>query len=185
MNQIRGRVCSAIIGTSHLLLLLLHRLLLLLLLAPTDEQRQLGPQLHNLAPITHERQSWMRDRRSARTHRHTHTQACVRTHTQAHSIRKFTQLITSVHNISYLEDTEPSLSVCGSMYVNLSNNVCTNGLLPCVSWFALISLPEGDGVWCGGVDVGRGRGTGAVCSSYVPSGTVITSQLVSIKATLT
>lgn len=128
-----------------------------------DKQRQPGSQLRNLAPIT---QDWQ----SQGDHPamlHTHTPACP--HTHIYSNPGFIQLITHTHNNSYLQDTEPSLSLHRSMYVNLCNNVCTNGLLPCVSWFALISMPEGDGE------------TRAVCCSYVPSRTIITFQLVSIK----
>lgn len=147
MNQIRGTVYSAIILTSHLL----HP-------HASDKQRQPGSQLRNLAPLTHDWQWQRRDHRAA-----------LRTHPDPQPI----QLITHMCNTSYLRDMGTSLSVCRLMYVNLCNNVCTNGLLPRVSRFALISTPGGDGE------------TGAVCCLYVPSRTIITSQLVSIKATLT
>lgn len=121
----------------------------------SDMQRQPGSQQRNLAPLTHDWQSRRRDHRAML------------------SDPEPIQLITHMCNSSYLQDMGTSLSVCRLMYVNLGNSVCTNGLLARVSWFALISTPGGDGE------------TGAVCCLYVLSRTIITSQLVSIKATLT
>lgn len=124
----------------------------------SDKQRQPGSQQRNLAPLTHDWQSQRRDHR-----------ATLRTLPDPEPVR----LITHMCNTSYLEDMGTSLSVCRLMYVNLCNSVCVNGLLGHVSWFALISEPGG------------AAETGAVCCLYVLSRTIITSQLVSIKATLT